>query len=152
MIETCSTTRQWISASKCNTIEAVQRVPNEFGMLVHKMHLLFFRSSPLTWNFILSSAGLSIKYCVLIVISIFLLSPPLYAQSSRSLFPKFVDLTELQGAVVARICLNQVLAIPPEQQPNISPATEGEALRCMVNYSEVFSKEQLGVIRLVLEK
>ncbi len=102
---------------------------------------------PATCHLKLFSSGLLPKSCVSIIVSIFFLSSPLHAQLRASLFPKFIDLSQVQGAVVARICLNQVLAIPPEQQSKISSSTQGELLRCMINYREVFSSEQLEVIR-----
>ena len=121
--------------------------PHSFCMTIHKKALFIFHYLPATCNLNLFSSGLLPKSCVSIIISIFFLSSPLYAQLRASPFPKFVDLSQVQGAVVARICLNQILAVPPEQQSRISSSTQGELLRCMINYREVFSNEQLEIIR-----
>lgn len=119
-------------------------------MSIHKKTLSFFHYLLATCRLFLFSTGFPPKPYAYIIISTFLLSSPLHAQLRASPFPEFVDLSQVQGAVVARICLNQVLAIPPEQQSRISSSTQGELLKCMINYREVFSNEQLEIIRLLI--
>jgi len=85
------------------------------------------------------------------LVAAFFLPQPLNAQLGGR-FPKLSDLTKLQRAIVARICLNQVISIPPEQRDPISPAKEEEVIQCMFNYREVFSKDQLAIVRQLIIK
>lgn len=119
-------------------------------MSIHKKTASSFYYLPPAYSLLSFSSNVLLRYCTSTIIASVLLSSPLHAQLRDPIFPDYADLSQVQGAVVARICLNQVLAIPTEQQSRMSSSTRSELLKCMINYREVFSKEQLEIIRLLI--
>lgn len=82
------------------------------------------------------------------ILSLFLCS---HSKANNQVLPDFFELSDTASAIVGRICLNQVLRIPPTEQNSITPDVEDKVLNCMINYRQLFSSEQLKIVKSVLE-
>ncbi len=68
-------------------------------------------------------------------------------RASASGMPAFGDLDELTGAIVARICMNQIFMIPEHLQANINEEGRTRIKECMISYRDIFDRKQLNIIR-----
>ena len=91
------------------------------------------------------------KTCSLFLFGILFALFCAHSKANNQVLPDFFELSDNASAIVGRICLNQVLRIPPTEQNSITPGVEDKVLMCMTNYRQLFSPEQLNIVKSILE-